>query len=405
MYLIATHIPIRTDGLHHFTDISWQRDLILARDWLGSAYGGLRLIAPSLPLSSVDGQNLMEAPIGLDDGIDVIPSFDARGRARQFWIHDRYTWIRDVKRSLIGARVFHTSACDIFRPMAFIAHSIAVHNNIKTVFVGPDIDVHATQPQTPKGRIYCAVFDYWMRRTLQQSQLALLKEGLVYERYHRFGKNVKSFCHSMHSSADVVSIAVLEQRLSTLASGGTIRAVFAGRFVRRKGLHDAVAAIAIARRLGTPIELHLFGGGPEEESLRAQTITMGIRDAVIFHGVVEYSPSFIHALSEFDIFLFMPTEEDTPRALFDTMAAGLPLVGTSIPFLQTRVANDRHGILVNIGDKQGAAAQLWSLHQNPEKLRLLSRNARTAGVMHAVEQWYRRRSDWTHKIEEPYVTA
>ena len=101
MYLIATHIPIHTDGTRHYTDISWQRDLILTRDWLARPYGGLTLIAPSRPLQSTDTQGMALVPIGVDDGIRVVPSFDTRCRARQFWLHDRHVWNADVRRVLV----------------------------------------------------------------------------------------------------------------------------------------------------------------------------------------------------------------------------------------------------------------------------------------------------------------
>ena len=401
MYLIATHIPIHTDGTRHYTDISWQRDLILTRDWLARPYGGLTLIAPSRPLQSTDTQGMALVPIGVDDGIRVVPSFDTRGRARQFWLHDRHVWNADVRRELAGARVFHTAACDVFRPFTFMAHSAAVRAGVPTVFVGPDMDFHVTLPRTLQGRLQCAVFDRWTQRALQRARLGLLKEGLVYDRYQRHGSNVKAVCHSMHSETDVIDSDRLEQRLQTLDSGRALRAVYAGRFVRRKGLHDAVTAVANACNNGAAIELHLYGGGPEEQALRTQAAALGIQDRVVFHGVVEYSPAFIQTLAEFDLFLFMPTEEDTPRALFDTMAAGLPLVGTRIPFLQTRVAKDRQGVLVDIGDTQGAAGELASLHRDLERLHALSRNARTGGLRHSVDQWYRLRAEWTHAISDP----
>jgi hypothetical protein len=99
MYLIATHIPIHTDGTRHYTDISWQRDLILARDWLARPYGGLGVIAPALPLQAGDEQGMVLVPIGLGDGIRVFPSFPARNSARQFWLRDRHEWNADVHRA------------------------------------------------------------------------------------------------------------------------------------------------------------------------------------------------------------------------------------------------------------------------------------------------------------------
>jgi glycosyltransferase involved in cell wall biosynthesis len=401
MYLIATHIPIHTDGTRHYTDISWQRDLILARDWLARPYGGLGVIAPALPLQAGDEQGMVLVPIGLGDGIRVFPSFPARNSARQFWLRDRHEWNADVHRALAGTRVFHTSACDVYKPMAFMAQSTAVRVGLPTIFVGPDIDAHSTLPHTVKGRVHCAVYDRWTQRALGQARLGLLKEGLVYDRYHRFGSNVKSFCHTMHSDADVVPSDRLEERLQRLDSKQPLRAVYAGRFVRRKGLHDSVAAIASACKAGALVELHLYGGGPEEPALRAQVATLGIQDKVFFHGVVEYSPAFIQTLAEFDIFLFMPTEEDTPRALFDTMAAGLPLLGTRIPFLEARAATDRQSVLVDIGDTEAAAAQLASLHGHLDQILMLSRNARAGGLRHSVDQWYRVRAEWTREICAP----
>lgn len=403
MYLMTTHIPIYTAGDRYHVDVNWHSDLILTRDWLARAYGGLTLVAPSLPIHAKDESSMALVPLGLDDGIRVVPSFDARGRARRFWLQDRHVWAADVARELAGARIFHTAACDVFKPVSFMAHSAAVRAGVPTVFVGPDMDVHVTLPHTVRGRLQRAVFDRWAANALRHASLGLLKEGLVYDRYHHIGSNVKAICHSMHSETDVVASEQLEQRLQTLSAPRPLRVVYAGRFVRRKGLHDAVAAIASACRAGHLVEFHLFGGGPEEAALHAQAKELNVEDKVVFHGVVEYSPAFVKTLAQFDLFLFMPTEEDTPRALYDTMAAGLPLLGTNIPFLQTRVAKDGQGVLVEIGDAEAAAAQMASLHGNLELLRSLSRKARDAGLRHSVDQWYRRRAEWTHAVCEPTV--
>jgi glycosyltransferase involved in cell wall biosynthesis len=398
MYVIATHIPIYTDGRKHCVDISWQRDLILARDWLAQPYGGLTVIAPSLSLNAGNEQGLALVPIGQDDGIHVVPSFNARGRARQFWMRDRHLWNSDVKKVLETARILHTSDSDVFRPFTFMAHSAAVKAGVPTVFVGPDMDVHVILPRNLKGRLQCMVFDFLMRRALAHTKLGLLKEGLVHDRYQRYGKNVKAMCHSMHSRSDVIGVDALEKRLRTLGPHRPLRAVYAGRFVRRKGLHDAIDAVASAGQAGAAIELHLYGGGPEEQALRTQANRLGVSDRVFFHGVAEYGNAFIRSLSDYDLFLFMPTEEDTPRALFDTMAAGLPTLGTDIPFLKTRSAQDHQSTLVPIGDFRAAAQRLSEMCRDVELLCKLSRNAQAAGLRHSVEEWYGRRAQWTSEL-------
>jgi glycosyltransferase involved in cell wall biosynthesis len=397
MYLMVSHIPVYIDGNRYYTDISWQRDLVLARDWLAKPFHGLRLLAPSLSLDAAGAEVPQLSPIGHDDEIKVVPSFDPRCRAREFWLKQRHQWMDDVRRELRQSKLIHTSAGHIYRPLAFLAHEAGVRAKAVTVLVGPDMDPHVTVPGGVKGRVYCLIFDLLMRRAVERADLALLKEGLVYDRYARCGTNTKAFCHSMHTKRDVIDEAQLERRLATLRVDRPLRAVYAGQFVSRKGVRDAIAAICAARRQGASIEYHLFGAGPERESLQHQANDMGVGDLVRFHGFIEYGPKFIAQLATYDLLLFLPTEEDTPRMLYDAMAAGLPLVGSRIPFLNHRVKNDHMGVLVDVGDSLAAGNCLKHLNQEPERLKALSRAARTGGERHSIEEWYRCRAEWTQE--------
>lgn len=402
MYLMVSHIPVYVDGKRHYTDINWQRDLVLARDWLAMPFGGLKLLAPSLPMDSVDPEVMQLSPIGLDDEIHVVPSFDPRCREKEFWLHRRRQWLDDVQRGLYRVDVIHTSASRNYRPLGFLAHNAGVRAGIATVLVGPDMDPHVTMPANIKGRLYCMAFDQFMRRALRSSSLALLKEGLVYDRYARYGRNTKPFCHSMYSMRDVLDESLLEKRLGTMSRDRPLRAVYAGRFVSRKGLRDSIAAISRIRRLGVAVEYHLYGSGPETDSLRRLATELDVEDLVHFHGFVEYSAQFISELATYDLLLFMPTEEDTPRMVYDAMAAGLPLIGTRIPFLEHRIRSDRMGVLVDIGDSSAAAEVLRQFHNEPERLKFLSRAALAGGRRHSSEEWYRRRAEWTQQAVEQH---
>jgi glycosyltransferase involved in cell wall biosynthesis len=325
-----------------------------------------------------------------------VPSFDLRCRAREFWRKQRHQWTGDVARELRGASVMQAAMTNIYRPLAYLAHRRAVRAGVATVFLGPDMDVHARFGGTLKGRIYCLVYDRIMRRAGRSADLTLLKEGLVYDRYAASCRNARAFCHTMYSAADVVAEATLERRLATLA-GRRLRAVYAGRFMARKGVREAIAAIAEAKRRGTAVEYHLFGGGPEEEALRRQARELGVEDLVVFHGYVDYGPEFIARLAEYDLLLFTPTEEDTPRMLYDAMAAGLPLVGSRIPFLVHRVATDRIGVVADIASRDGVPGALTELDRDRGKLKAFTHAARAAGQRHSIEAWYRRRVDWTRE--------
>lgn len=400
MYLMAIHIPVYVDGGRYYAAADWRQDLLLTRDWVAKHFGGLTLLAPSLPLSAVDSSAMHVTPIGQDEGIRVVPSFDLRCKAREFWIRQRRQWMNDVRRELRRATVIQTSMTNIYRPLAFLAHSAGVKQGVTTVFVGPDMDVHARLSATVRGRIYCMIYDQIVYRAVRNADLTLLKEGLVFDRYFGRSKNAKSFCHTMYSRRDVVDEAQLEARLATLGQDRPLRAVYAGRFMARKGLREAIAAIGEARRQGVRVEYHLYGGGPEEQSLRRQVRDLRLDDAVSFHGFVDYGPEFIGELSSYDVLLFLPIEEDTPRMLYDAMAAGLPLVGSQIPFLCHRVKNDRMGVVAEIGDSRAAANHLRQLREEPGLLGELSRASRAAGLRHSMEEWYQHRAEWTRQALE-----
>lgn len=394
MYLLISHIPVYTNGSQTLVDISWQRDILLARDWLARPFGGLTLLAPSKSLSSADGSQLQLEPIG-GDGVTVVPSFDLDCRARRFWLTERSRWMADLRRLLPYASVTHCSASDVYKPMWYLAQQTAARSGVATVLVGPDMDPHLTVDRGFRGRLFCGVFDRLMRRAGGTADLTLLKEGAVADRYSSSATNPQTFCHSMHRRADVISQERLTQRLRSLSEPRPLRAVFAGRFVARKGVSQAIRAVAAARARGVMLEYHLYGSGPMEAELRREVEAVGVKDHVVFHGVVEYSDTFLRRLREYDLMLFLPTEEDTPRMIYDGMAAGLPFVGTRIPFLQHRVAKDGCGVLVDSGNCEHAGAALQRLATNLTLMQDLSCHAAIAGREHAVENWYQRRVDWT----------
>jgi glycosyltransferase involved in cell wall biosynthesis len=403
LYLLAIHIPVYVDGNRTFTDINWQRDLLLARDWLAPPFGQLTLLCPSLPLAAADGRSDHLVPVGGEDGVRVVPSFDLRCRIRHFWSNQRRQWMTDVRRELKSARIVHCSAVDVFRPLWYLALMAAVKSHVPTVLVGPDMDPHLTEARNLEGRLVCAAFDQLMKRAARRADLVLLKEGAVYDRYARYSSNAHSFCHSFYRSEDVIDQLRLEARLQSLRSGRPLKAVYAGRFVARKGMADAINAVGCARKNGVLVEYHLFGSGPEEASMRRQAADLGLLDLVHFHGYVEYGAEFIRRLSDYDLLLFLPTEEDTPRMLYDAMAAGLPLVGSRIPFLEHRMATEKSGLLVDVGDSRQAGNELCRLNVDRNLLSHLSQAARAAGQRHSVDHWYRRRAEWTQQgcIQRP----
>jgi hypothetical protein len=82
--------------------------------------------------------------------------------------------------------------------------------------------------------------------------------------------------------------------------------------------------------------------------------------------------------------------------IFDGYAAGLPLIGYSIPYVLERERED-NAVVSTPRDPHGAAAVLAELDRDRPRLAALAKQARTAAQYHAADAWYRRRADWTNE--------
>jgi glycosyltransferase involved in cell wall biosynthesis len=404
MYVLVTHIPIYKAGDQRLVSGSWYPDVALARDWFSPHFGQLVLVGPSLPAEQAPGDAMV---IGAGDDIRTVASFDARVKTRSFFTQARRQLMADLAPLMRDARVVHAGVDSALRPIQLTGLRMAARAGKTSVLIGPDMDpteVMRAQRQLRLGlkqrmfqRLHRLTFERAMHKEAGRASVSMLKQGLVYDSYARFAKNPKAFCHTMHRTEDVVAEPVLEQRLARMAAARQLRLVYFGRLVARKGLVDAIHVIALLRRQGLDVSYDIFGDGEQRDELQRLAAQLGLESHVRCHGHVPYGPELFRSLQGFDALLFSPTEEDTPRMVYDAMACGLPLLTSDIPFLRTRAEHDGVSVVFRVGDREGAARCIAELHGDRGRLRALSRKARLAGLNHTVEHWYGLRTQWTRE--------
>ncbi len=370
------------------------------RDYLAKPFGGLVMVAPQLPKPAEPERPLAE--VLPDSGISIVPSIDASTRTRSFWLDGRERWLNDVRQQLATASVMHSGMDDPFRPFQYSAHWQAKRMGVPTIFHGLDFDPHATPLPSPKrlpawvqARTRRLLLDRGMAAGVQTADLALLKEGAIFDRYNQKNANVKAFCHTMYPRSDVIDANDLEKRSQALLQQKRLRFVYCGRLVRYKGLQEAIKMIAAARKLGADVEYDIIGSGEEEPILSKLITEQGLGSSVRLLGSIPYGPELLQKLRSYHALLFSPIEEDTPRMIYDGYAAGLPFLGTNVPFLKHRAASDHAAWLIGVADIEGGARQILTLSQTLPSVVEKQKQAREMGLYHANETWYQRRADWT----------
>jgi glycosyltransferase involved in cell wall biosynthesis len=132
-----------------------------------------------------------------------------------------------------------------------------------------------------------------------------------------------------------------------------------GRLVPVKDHHSLLKAIAMIRREEPRVRLEILGDGPLRSALEQTARDLGIGSNVAFHGSSLDVPGF---LSRLDTFVLCSLSEGLPLTLVEAMAAGLPVVGTTVGAIPELVGAAGCGWLCSPGDPgQLAAALLKSL--------------------------------------------
>jgi glycosyltransferase involved in cell wall biosynthesis len=156
--------------------------------------------------------------------------------------------------------------------------------------------------------------------------------------------------------------------------------VFAGRFVPAKNLPLAILAL----RHVPNASLVLIGDGPERDKLTRVIAESGHRDRVRVRGVLPRSEA-IEWLRAADAAVLSSDSENFPHTAVEALAAGTPVIATSVGGVPEIVETGVNGILVSPGDVPAFGQAMASLVENRALLKRLREGARDAGSRYRVD--------------------
>jgi len=107
---------------------------------------------------------------------------------------------------------------------------------------------------------------------------------------------------------------------------------FMGRLdIQQKNLDVALQSFAMLRQLRQDVELHLYGGGSDRETLENLTIKSGIQDCVYFHGAYDHHRELNQIISSCHFFIYPSRWEGGPCfSLLELVQAGRYCLAASV---------------------------------------------------------------------------
>jgi len=130
-----------------------------------------------------------------------------------------------------------------------------------------------------------------------------------------------------------------------------VRLVFLGRLVECKGVEYAIKAMDLLRNRGLQAELNIIGDGPHRARLQSLTVSYGLTDRIIFHGVLPHNEA-LHLLRQNDILLAPGivgsdgSEEALGGSILEAQAIGLPVICTDVGGMKEAIIPGHSGTVI-----------------------------------------------------------
>jgi glycosyltransferase involved in cell wall biosynthesis len=157
-----------------------------------------------------------------------------------------------------------------------------------------------------------------------------------------------------------------------------------GRMTGVKRTDDVLEALRLLRGRGVDAVLVLVGDGPDREHVERRASELGIVRSCLFLGYQEDVSGWYRA---FDAMILPSANEGTPVVVIEALAAGCPVVATSVGGVPDVVRDGVDGFLVPPRDTEALAERLVRLAEDPElRARMGAAGRESVPSRYAVER-------------------
>ncbi|MBR0737666.1 glycosyltransferase family 4 protein [Bradyrhizobium liaoningense] len=347
------------------------------------------------------------------DAIAFVPAYPAAASFYSFWLCHALPLLLLLNRVMARTAIVHSGlSTDVRRPMLLFVNIVGRLHRRPVIFI-VDIDFrrHASQQlQTGEisvwkyllNRLITNVFkESQLRLAIQSSQLVLLKSQSMVDKFGKGLPHVKNFFDAVHTDNDILSDVQTEARASWLRREDTVlKLCYFGRLVPSKGVDRMIDAIKLARDQGSRAVLTVIGDGPLREVLARRAGDCNLQDQVRFVPQVPYGRQLFELLQEQHVTLAAPVIEDTPRAAFDSMARGLPLIAFDISYFRDLAELSNAIALAKWPSPAALAERIIELDGNRERLAVLALRGIEFARLNTQQIWLNRRAEWTRGFAE-----
>lgn len=186
-------------------------------------------------------------------------------------------------------------------------------------------------------RIAYAV-DFAVQKRVMRRTYSFINGRTPFERFSKITDRTEMVISSTLTQADL-------RPRETAPLHDPVRLLYVGYFKHMKGLEHLIDAVALLRKRGLSVELHLVGTGPTEAAIRSQIAKLALADHVRWHGYVPMGVELNRHYDDADVFVFPSLAEGSPRVVLEAMAHSLPVVSTPVGSVPDLIEHGKSGLI------------------------------------------------------------
>ncbi len=255
---------------------------------------------------------------------------------------------------------------------------------------------HYFSPSRRWGKKLAAAFSRWV---LDQTDGVIAPTGKVRDLLEKYGVSAPVAVIPTGIDLDAFSAPLAPEKRAGMRRAlgipeGDRVLVYVGRLAREKNLEEVLECRAA---LGGDLTLLLVGDGPERAALESRAEALGIRDKVVFAGMVDRRRvADYYRLG--DVFVSASSSETQGLTYAEALAAGLPALCRADPCLDGVIRNGFNGWQYQ--SREELAALLARLLGDEAELRAMGGRAALSAQKFSARTFARSAEEWYQKALE-----